>query len=360
MAAGARLRALLDMMAGAEQARFLRRRSFADQLLLKRAQQAGRYTSFADNVLRFEYKVSEAVCTGAGDTFPLTSLIAIMDETTTWASIGLDPNRRPGVSISMDAHLIRPQPVRAGEVLIFCSSLVKHGRTLGFLECSVEDESGARMAWGKHVKFLESEFADLDRDCFCSCTHALCSSEALLTSSCRLACAVGRTWNLLFSDQMFPLTSAMVRFTSGPSRPQPPLHPRLGDVLRLEAQSVAADGTTTFNFDCGEDHLNELGVMHGACQAVLHGSATEAVVIDAPAAGRDHVTLDAPREARVLKDASVTYLSAGRKGPLILRVTPLRRDGAGESYVSKLMTKHGLRVLSEATLLYGPQYIPAR
>uniref|UniRef100_A0A7S4B4H2 Thioesterase domain-containing protein n=1 Tax=Chrysotila carterae TaxID=13221 RepID=A0A7S4B4H2_CHRCT len=326
MAAGARLRALLDMMAGAEQARFLRRRSFADQLLLKRAQQAGRYTSFADNVLRFEYKVSEAVCTGAGDTFPLTSLIAIMDETTTWASIGLDPNRRPGVSISMDAHLIRPQPVRAGEVLIFCSSLVKHGRTLGFLECSVEDESGARMAWGKHVKFLE----------------------------------MGRTWNLLFSDQMFPLTSAMVRFTSGPSRPQPPLHPRLGDVLRLEAQSVAADGTTTFNFDCGEDHLNELGVMHGACQAVLHGSATEAVVIDAPAAGRDHVTLDAPREARVLKDASVTYLSAGRKGPLILRVTPLRRDGAGESYVSKLMTKHGLRVLSEATLLYGPQYIPAR
>ena len=104
---------VLDFMSRAERLRFLRQYSFLMQLEGKHSQNsAGQYTGFGD-WLEFRYRVPQRVCSHDGH-FSLSTLLAIMDETTTWASIGVDPHRRPGSSIALSGTLLRPVPLKVG------------------------------------------------------------------------------------------------------------------------------------------------------------------------------------------------------------------------------------------------------
>ena len=108
-----RLDALLRLIEAARTARFLRPHTFSHELQAKHWQQqalhGGGFTRFDDSgVVRFEYVVPDHVCRRGH--LPLSTLLALVDETTTWASIGMDRHRRPGVSISLEATLEQQVP----------------------------------------------------------------------------------------------------------------------------------------------------------------------------------------------------------------------------------------------------------
>lgn len=307
MANGKRLSRLLQLMSASERARFLSRRSFSHQLQIKHGQ-IGSYTSFDDNQLVFEYEVPERVCTGMtsmGTTLPLTSLLAIVDETTTWASIGLDPRRRPGVSVCLSAQMIRRQHVAPGETLFFRSQLLKLGKTIGFLECEVASATGV-IASCTHIKYLE----------------------------------MGRAWDLMMGSPLFPLTRTLL--VSPTSQAAPALAPTVGDLLVLTSLPKAGEDGHAFMFDCNADNMNELGVLHGGCQSMMHGTACEAAAIADGAS------------SLLLHDAHIHYFSAGTRGRIEARVTRLASSPHESRYVSRLYASGSSKPISQATLHYVP------
>tara|TARA_B110001452_G_scaffold30722_1_gene24083 strand:+ start:90 stop:509 length:420 start_codon:yes stop_codon:yes gene_type:complete len=126
---------ILELMANSERARFMPRWSFPHALSAKHWQQrdsggGGGYLSYEDG-LRYGYLVPTEVCSSDG-VASTSALLAVMDEATSWAAIGADKARRPGVSVSMSLELLGDAaPVAAGETLVFTSHVQKLGRSMG-------------------------------------------------------------------------------------------------------------------------------------------------------------------------------------------------------------------------------------
>jgi acyl-coenzyme A thioesterase PaaI-like protein len=234
---------LRRMLEGGARARFLRRHSFSHQLFGKHEQQqpSGGFTEWSsDGALRFVYKVPPCVCV-AHDTMPLSAIVAMVDEVTTWASICEDRSRRAGVSISLEAQLVeQDRPPVAGDELVFSAKVEKVGRNLGFQSCEVHDAmSGRLVARGYHTKALD----------------------------------MGRAWNMAFGP-LLPVTERVIDVL-GVDRPAPVVDASSPAVLQrliaprrldidIEAGSAIADYT------CLPEHLQETNLMFGGTQAMLH------------------------------------------------------------------------------------------
>ena len=88
-------------------------------------------------------------------TLPLSTMLAVLDETSSFASIACDKHLRPGVSVHLTATSVRPTGPTAGETLTFRSRVVRLGRKLGWIDCDVHGEDGALVAKGRHTKYLD-------------------------------------------------------------------------------------------------------------------------------------------------------------------------------------------------------------
>lgn len=300
--AARRLQTMLEINAIFE--RFGPAISFPRTLRMTHAQQArkaeGGYVSFGDDGLVFKYRVPEAACINGA--LPLSAMLALIDETTTWASVGLDKYRRPGVSLALEAVRTRAAPVRAGDDLVITSRATKIGRAMGFLSASVADAAtGEQLASGRHTKYL-----------------------VMFTG-----------WNTLLScsSPAVPALTAYVR-----SRPPPPEAPGgesaegsatpaldgpargLGQLAELSG-AVAGTGSGVgaawaCDFTCEKRHLNGMpegfAGMHGGAQAIVHElGAAAALEAAAPTRG-----------ALQLEELSLSYLSSGPLGGCTLAAQP--------------------------------------
>ena len=86
--------------------------------------------------IRFEYTVPEAALMGGGE-LPLSSMLAIADDVTTWAAVGADRYSRPGVSVELSLTRSRARPVRAGDRIVVSPLVTKLGRAMAMrITCS--------------------------------------------------------------------------------------------------------------------------------------------------------------------------------------------------------------------------------
>jgi acyl-coenzyme A thioesterase PaaI-like protein len=246
MSSSARLEKLRSLLRDAAAARFLGARSFAHELQAKHAQQAalgGGFTRFDnDGTLFFEYAVPEHACCRGGR-LPLSAILSVVDDTTSWASIGVDQHRRPGVSIALHAALAPGCFLpTAGQRLMFEARSERVGRTLGFQTCTVRDDKGLLLASARHIKLLE----------------------------------MGRVWALLFGP-LFPFTRSLAKALGGFSeRPLPSPTATLAELLApdtLEVTTHRHHTTAVARHTVTPPMLNEIRILFGGCQAMLHEQA---------------------------------------------------------------------------------------
>ena len=243
--------------------KWMRRQTFAHQLYAKHEQQqplGGGFTEWGDDgYLRYVYRVPKRTCIGPKESMPLSAVLAIVDEVTTWASMGDDRHMRPGVSISLETELVeQDRPPIAGDVLVFAARVEKMGRSIGFQSCEVTcATSGRRVARGYHVKMLD----------------------------------MGRAWSLAFGP-LLPLTESIQRSFLSVERPAPQVDPEdAAELARLIAPTSLdlnrADGTALARYTCEDAHLQETSIMFGGVQAMVHEYAARAAAeaVLAPSGG---------------------------------------------------------------------------
>lgn len=343
-----RLSTLLRLVERTGELKFFRARSFNHELFAKHFQQSRHglgFTSLDDGVLRFGYRVPEEACLDGG-TLPLSAIISLADDVTTWASIARDRAKRPGVSISLEATLLRERPPSAGDELLFEASVQKIGRTVGFLSCDVIDTAtGAPVARAQHTKMLD----------------------------------MGRAWSAAFSAPLFPLTERVLS-ALGTAADRPRYEPRGGgDASTLKrllvldggrkagddpgrgqpgdgdvsgAIATAPNGSASGRVVCEEGHLQEAHLMHGGAQAMLHET------IGRAGAGA-RADKSQPLQLRAMR---VLYYAGAQLGDTLeLRATstPAPWLGSGRAggilastQLSRVPGTRGGGVRSEATLEY--------
>ena len=241
----------------------------------------GGYTNLNRCGLRFGYTVPAHACTEGGGTFPLSAVLSVIDDASTWAVIAADRVRRPGVSVLLKVERLRPAPIEPGERLTVVSHVSKVGKAMGFLAARVLDESGKVVAWGSHIKYMP----------------------------------MPPGWDIAFG-RAYPLTRRLASLFARPAHgdamsvapegeaANPPLLPLL---QRGGSQAAAGDSVHMSIFDVAPEHLNgmplALAGMHGGCQAMVH----EVLAAEAAAAATGVAGLQCHA-------IELSYLSSGRVG----------------------------------------------
>ena len=98
--------------------------------------------------------------------FPLSGIIALIDDLTTYATIIKDSKSRPGISIHLSASLtpygLMNLPTPGNELDVYVK-VVKIGKRLGFLDAFVVcTDTNCIIATGKHTKFLDVGFGAVE------------------------------------------------------------------------------------------------------------------------------------------------------------------------------------------------------
>mmetsp|Transcript_29158 Transcript_29158/g.89324 ORF Transcript_29158/g.89324 Transcript_29158/m.89324 type:complete len:400 (+) Transcript_29158:89-1288(+) len=343
-----RLDRLLSLMRDASAASFLGARSFVHELEAKHEQQAARgggFTRFDGDTSTFTYRVPERVCISGGR-MPLSAILSIVDETTSWTSVGVDRYKRPGVSISLQASLVPggllPQP---GQLLIFENRCERIGRTLGFQSCSVRDESGAMVASARHTKLLD----------------------------------MGQRWNWLMGP-MFPVTHAVGKALGVfDERPLPKLMPNLAKLLAPEALEVKTLSASELGLGDVRNlraaiarhtvtppMLNEVRILFGGCQAMLHeqGGAHAAAAVgalaDDPALNYENVRPTCTKKAgqMVLIGMDVSYLSGAALGDQLMLFAEAKPE-VSFSHCQKTSSIVAISRLAKMSTQEGPSFASA-
>ena len=302
------LQTILNLMDKGKNLKYMRRSSFVHQLIGKHEQCVGNGGGFtevtSDGDLLYEYTVPPRICAksayNAAGAMPISALLALVDETTTWCGVALDRARRPGVSISLDAALTeQDRPPRAGDKLVFRSRAQKVGKSIAFLECDIHDAAnGRQVARAGHIKAVN----------------------------------MGRAWNLLMADPIFPLTVSLLERFASHHRPMPIidpadvdeferiLTPNSCDAAPLPAPCVAA-------FTCQPEHIQETHLMFGGLHAMLHERA-------AAAAAARHLS------AAQCCSMNIYYRAGGKAGDELEAIVRSHEGwhGAGVEAFSKLAT----------------------
>ena len=95
------------------------------------------------------------------DSVSLSTFLAVIDDTTTWALALADPSRsRAGVSVSLKLESgPGASKCSVGDVVQVINRTSKVGRTLGFVEAEVRDaQSNELICSGSHIKYLPMGF----------------------------------------------------------------------------------------------------------------------------------------------------------------------------------------------------------
>ena len=234
----------------------------------------------------------------------------MVDEATTWASIGSDRHRRPGVSISLEAELApQYQPPVAGDLLRFEAKVEKMGRTIGFQSCAVHDAADGRLvARGYHTKALD----------------------------------MGRAWNLLFGPPMLPLLEAAAGLAAR-ERPMPAIDADDALVTRqllapTRTQLDAAAHAAALAYTCRAEHLQETSIMFGGLQAMVHEVAARAAAETVGGGGQPPA-----RRPLICSAILVRYLAGAKLGDeLEARAQATRTyHGHGVAATSRLSRERG-------------------
>ncbi|GMH48075.1 hypothetical protein TL16_g00209 [Triparma laevis f. inornata] len=252
-----------------------------------------------DSKVVSDYDVPKHLCTKAtkNDTakLPLSVLMSVFDDVSTWPIVVKDKQHRPGVSVHLSAELLDPsRPISPSTPLRIESTVDKSGRMLAF--CSIHAynrDSGELVATGKHTKFLPMGFVfEFMFQRFMPLLHLYASNFGPYRNSNDMLMKNGTSKNIL--DIIGPL-------------------------------EMTTSGTTTeTNFRVGPLHKNPMGGMHGGCQSVVSQLVAEAGVSDLTASS------GAKKKKPVLRSMSMTYMSTGRKQVRCTRRALRRGDFSGD------------------------------
>lgn len=277
----------------------------------------GGYAASDHGGLHFGYTVPKIACTDPDGCLPLSALLTVIDETSTWAGMALDRHWRPGASVQLRVERKRLTPIQPGEHLAIVSSVLKQGKAMSFLAATVIDESGETVARGSHIKFLDT---------------------------------MPPGWNLLFG-RAFGVTKAVLSWAAQrePAEREEEEHdaPLLPLLRPISSDDTGGSEGIARRFTAGKEHLNGLPLsiarMHGGCQAMVH----EAVSREAVATSGAN---DEQQQPVRCEDIEVQYLSHGRIGEHTCSVVGPPTAGATAGMLntsSRISDKRGA-VVSEA------------
>lgn len=108
------------------------------------------------NELSIQYAVPPSVCQSTGNgskQFSVSSILALLDEYSTYALMIQDRNHRPGVSVTLDIELLKP--INVDENVRLVSRCDKIGLSIAFLSMEIRSAQGELLARGKHIKYVK-------------------------------------------------------------------------------------------------------------------------------------------------------------------------------------------------------------
>eukprot|EP00750_Incisomonas_marina_P019020 INCI3198.2.p1 GENE.INCI3198.2~~INCI3198.2.p1 ORF type:complete len:288 (-),score=37.64 INCI3198.2:32-895(-) len=186
---------------------------------------------------------------------PLSAVLAVFDNVSTWSLIGADRWNRPGVSLGLSLRRLSSASIRAGTVLEFRTRLGKVGQRIGFCDGDiVNTATNELVAVAQHTKFMDMGLG----------------WRAVVP---RLLATNARRTNLLRLLHWVP-----------PNESRPKAHQSMApeadfaDLLKiryLDEESRHSDtelpSPTVFTdrIVCNEAHYNPAGSVHGGCLAML-------------------------------------------------------------------------------------------
>ena len=94
-----------------------------------------------------------------GEALPLSVLLAVFDDVSSWPVIAFDKKHRPGVSINLYAEFLQGSSgafpvIRGGDTLNITATINKLGGQIGFIDLKAYDHDNKLIAIGRHTKFL--------------------------------------------------------------------------------------------------------------------------------------------------------------------------------------------------------------
>ena len=167
---------------------------------------------------------------------PLSVLMSLFDDVSTWPCIAEDKQMRPGVSVHLSAELTSPtSPIKPDTDLLITARPLKIGRTLAFLSLECRDANTDQLyATGRHTKYLPMGF--IFETAF---THFM----PLLELYAKVANPFGKQNHDLENRTTFPNIKDVV-----------------GDINAVKGVAEVK---------VNKQHLNPMGGLHGGCQSVL-------------------------------------------------------------------------------------------
>ena len=212
---------------------------------------------------------------GSATTLPLSILMSLFDDISSWPCITSDDRRRPGVSVHLEASYMRPQETLAPGTLLEVSAYPqKLGRVLAFMSIECREATTNRLiATGRHTKFMQMGFKH---------EMAFKYLMPLIPWFSRNFGAYGRANDEALSKSA---SRSIMKIMEG-----------------LEPRTVSSRQTTASSFVVRGIHRNPMGGMHGGCQSLLAQLVAEHQV--------GHQVGDKP--LLLCKEMSMTYISTGK------------------------------------------------
>jgi acyl-coenzyme A thioesterase PaaI-like protein len=110
---------------------------------------------FRNHCLAFDLPVTKKLLLPRRNSVSLSTYMAILDDTTTWALVLDDEKRaRAGVSVSLNTSWGPAPHTRPGETVQIAATVQKVGRNVGFVRASVKDAQGRLVCHGSHIKYM--------------------------------------------------------------------------------------------------------------------------------------------------------------------------------------------------------------
>ena len=111
------------------------------------------------NEISIDYTIPAKICRVNSDGtsyFSVASILALLDDFSSYGLLMQDRNHRPGVSVKLNTEILRPS--KAGEKVRLVSRSDKIGKSMAFCSMEVRSTSGEVLARGKHLKFVQMGF----------------------------------------------------------------------------------------------------------------------------------------------------------------------------------------------------------
>jgi acyl-coenzyme A thioesterase PaaI-like protein len=239
----------------------------------------------AGKTLTINYTVPSHLCPPSTNSLPLSIILSLFDDVSTWPCVIQDPTMRAGVSVHLSGSLIDPRKkITPGTEIVFSSTMQKLGGTLAFLKISARDaKTNELLAVGRHTKYLP----------------------------------MGKVYDILFGRLLGVLelyANYFGRWGSKNAKLESSESANILDIIGELPCSTSTDGgddaaVTTSNYTVNKLHRNPMGGLHGGAQGVIAEIVSEKHFAEVSGGGGS---------GKVLKSMSVSYASMG-KGELVIK-----------------------------------------